>query len=207
MEAPAQFSGVDIEGADIAGGRRQRLGRAASHNQQVFVDDAGTGEDNRLLFGIAAESFAQIDAAILAEFRGGFAGARIEGVDKTLHGGEQARLPAIGPIDERAIGAASGDSGIELPEQFAGGGIERDHLVPRRQAEEDAVDHDGLGLRIAGAIGGIVAPGHAQPADVGAIDLPQGGIPDVRGTAAVRGPIVRRRARQRSQGCQKNAPA
>jgi hypothetical protein len=48
----------------------RRWGRAgprecAADDQQVLINDAGAGEDDGLLFGIAAQSFAQVDAAAL----------------------------------------------------------------------------------------------------------------------------------------------
>ena len=77
VELPAQFAGADVVGADVAGRRGQRFGLPSAHYQQVFVNDAGAGEDDGLLCRIAAQIFAQIDAAVLAERRNRLAGAGI----------------------------------------------------------------------------------------------------------------------------------
>ncbi len=84
---------------------------------------------------------------------------RIQRVDKALDSSEDARRLAIGPIDQRAIGTAPDDARVERPQEFAGGAIDRDGFVARSQAVEDAIYQDGLGLRIARSVGGVVLPG------------------------------------------------
>ncbi len=59
VETPAEFAGVDVEGADVASGRGKRFGSPATDDQQVLIYDTGTGEHDGLLLGIAAQAFAQ----------------------------------------------------------------------------------------------------------------------------------------------------
>jgi len=48
-----------------------------------------------------------------------------------------------------------------------------------------SVHHDGLGLRIAGTIGGIVAPRDFELCDVGSVDLLESGIANILGASAI----------------------
>ena len=55
-------------GADVAGSRSVSLVGRRAENQQIFEHAAGRGGlHQRQLFGIAAQSFFQIDRAVLAE--------------------------------------------------------------------------------------------------------------------------------------------
>ena len=72
---------------------------------------------------------------------------------------------ARGPIDHRAVRAAPCDAGIEGPEQLSRCASSATTLF-RRQAVEHAVHHDGLRLRVARAIRGVVGPGDLQLRDV-----------------------------------------
>ena len=107
-ETPAEGSGTDIEGADVAGWRGRRLGVAAADDDEVFEDDAGAGEDDGLLFEVTAEPFAEVDAAVFAEARDGPAGGGIEGVEEVHDAGEQAAIAAVGPEGEAACGLLAG---------------------------------------------------------------------------------------------------
>ena len=162
----------------------------SADNQQVLVNDAGAGQDDGLLLGVAAQTFAEVDAAVAAEIGDWFAGAGVEGVDIALDGGEDTRRFAVGPVDHGAIRAVAGDAGVESPEKFSGGAVERDRFVAGREAVEDAVDENGLGLRIARAVGGVVGPGDCELFHVGAVDLLEVGVADTGGSAAIGGPIA-----------------
>ena len=166
------------------------LAGLVADDQQVFVDNAGTGENDRLLLGIAAEAFAEVDPPSIAEIGDWLTRAGVEGVEIALHRCEKARCFAIGPVNHGAIRPVAGDAGIERPQQLSGDAIERDGLVAGRQAIENAADEYGLSLRIAVAIGGVVSPGDGESFHIGAGDLLEIGVADARGSAAVSGPIV-----------------
>src|SRR5207244_8828779 len=93
------------------------------------------------------------------------------------------------PPDNRAIGTAAANAGVESPQQFAGGAVQRDGHVGRGHAVENAMDEDRLRLWIALAVPGVVSPGNLQARDVGAIDLLQRRVTNPRGTAAIPRPI------------------
>src|ERR1019366_8265026 len=46
VETPAQLAGANIEGANVASGGGERLGSAATDNQQILINDARAGEDD-----------------------------------------------------------------------------------------------------------------------------------------------------------------
>src|SRR5580698_10276196 len=54
VEAPGQFAGAHVEGADVSRWRGMRLRIAAADDDEVLVDDAGRGQDDGLLFVVAA---------------------------------------------------------------------------------------------------------------------------------------------------------
>ena len=56
-------AGLHVEGADVAGRSRQRLGHAAPEDDHVLEDRAGRARTYRDPFGRLVQAFAQVDAA------------------------------------------------------------------------------------------------------------------------------------------------
>src|ERR1700754_220467 len=106
VERPAESSGADVVGADVARGSGKGFGTAAANDEEVFVDDAGTRECDGLALRVAAEVFAKVDAAIVAEGWDGFAGGRIEGIDEAHDSGEDVTFAAVDPPGKAADGTA-----------------------------------------------------------------------------------------------------
>src|SRR5206468_1345563 len=98
---------------------------------------------------------------------------------------------------------ATGDAGVEGPEALAGGGVDGEDLVARGDAVEDASDDDGLRLRVARAVGGVVGPGGGEARDVGAVDLAEVGVADASGSAAISRPVV---IRGEEGDCEEDGP-
>ena len=188
VEAPANGAGAHVEGANIAGRRGMGFRVAPTDDDQVFVDDARGGERDGLLEVVAAtilgEALAQIDAATLAKRRHGGSGARIEAVEKVHDAGEDALLAAVGPVGEAARWLRTGDSGVELPFELAGGGVEGDHLLRGGVGIKGAADDQRIVLQAA-LFAGIEAPCQGEPMDVAAIDLRQAGVVIAVGSAAI----------------------
>src|SRR5581483_11096910 len=150
----------------------------AADDDQIFINNAGTGENDRLLRRFAAEAFPNIDHAAGSETGYGLTGLRVQRIEETLDAREDAAIFSARPVCEPAIRTTAANTGIESPQQFAGDRIERNHFMGGRQSIENAVHHDGLGLRIAGSVRGVVRPGELQLRNVIAIDLLERRIPD-----------------------------
>ena len=98
VEGPAQRAGADIEGADVAGRRGFGFRVATADDDEVLVDNAGSGESDGLLGVVAAQVLAQVDAALFAKTGDGFAGSWIERVEVVQHAREEAGTLAVGPV-------------------------------------------------------------------------------------------------------------
>jgi hypothetical protein len=200
VKAPAQRAGANVEGADIAwrGGVGFRI--AATDDDEVLVDDAGSGEGDGLLleFGVEviAKAFAEIEAAIVGKVGNGFARRCVEGVEEVEDAGEDARTLAVGPIRKAAgglRGAADGavmviDGGVEGPEQLSGGSVESDDLAQGRVSVQDASDDERVGLETT-FFAGVELPCNFELGNVGAIDLGKRRVVIAVDTAVVGGPI------------------
>src|SRR5215470_2013885 len=149
VKSPAKFARSNVEGADVARRSRQSFRHAAADDDQILEDRARTSEiDGICGGGFAAEIFAEVDAPVAAEAGNGFAGRGIERVEIVEHADENARLFSLGrlPQGQTTIGLRANNSGIELPKEFPGGGIEREDFLRGADAVKDAVDDDGAGL-------------------------------------------------------------
>ena len=91
VKGPAELAGANFVGSNVAGGGGKLLGHAAADDEQVLVDDAWGREGDGDAFGIAAEAFAEVDAAVGSEAGDGFAGAGVQRVDEVADGREDAR--------------------------------------------------------------------------------------------------------------------
>jgi hypothetical protein len=190
VERPAHLAGPDVVGANVAGRGGQRLRLTPSQNQEVFVDDAGTGQRDHQSLGVAAQALAQVDAAMLAKRGNGFPRRRIQGVNKIHDVGKDAPMRSVGPRRKAAIRLASDDAGIEFPKQLSGAGVERDHLLRRRVRVENSIHNQWAGLKPS-RFSRIETPRDLKLLDVGAIDLREAGVPHVFRRPAVHGPITR----------------
>ncbi len=89
VKRPAKFAGADLEGTNVAGRSRKGFRIASADDNQVFEDDAGTGENDGVGAGrFAAEILAKVDATVVAEIGNGFARGGIERVKKIHHADE-----------------------------------------------------------------------------------------------------------------------
>ena len=187
VEGPAKLAGADVEGADVAGRSGVGFRIAAADDDEVFVDDAGGGERDGLLFEIAAEAFAEIDAAVFAEAGDWLAGGGIKAVEEVHDAGEEAALFAVGPVRHAAVGLGAGDAGVEGPLELAGGCVEGDYFFARRIGVEGAADDERVGLQAAD-FAGVEGPRDLELADVCAVDLGEMGVVVAGGAAVVDGP-------------------
>ena len=176
VKAPAQRAGSHVIRAHVAGRGGQGLAHAPADDHEVAIDDAGRGEAHRLRGRLTPEVFAQVDAAVLAEARDGFASGGVQRVHEVVDRREHPRVFSVRPVHEAAIRAGARDAGVEQPELFAGCRVDGEGLVRRRVAEECAPDDDGLGLRVA-LLAGVVLPRELERGDVAAIDLRERGVP------------------------------
>ncbi len=179
MEGPADPARAHVESANVAQSGGQVLGHQRPENQQVFIDDARAGCAHREVLIVPAEPLLQIHAAGVAEPCHRMAGVRIERVQVLVDAHVDACVVAIGPVIEPAIALLAVHQffamGVEVPDQFARGRIERDHPQARRGCIEHAIDHQGiaLDLRAVVFVARIESPRELQPAHVLAVDLLQ----------------------------------
>ena len=162
MEGPADGAGADVVGADVARGRGEAFGHERALNEHVLVEDARGGRGDGDLFGVAAEAFAEVDAALFAEARDGLAIGGVEGEQPVAPGEEEAAFLAFLPHHEAAVAAAGwfAFAGVKLPEGLAGGGVEGEDLLLGGGAVEDAVDDQGVALNLGAffSVAGVVGP-------------------------------------------------
>src|SRR5882724_118155 len=185
VKRPAKFAGADIEGTNVAGRSRKGFWIAAADNNQVFENEAGTGENNGVGAGrFAAKIFAKIDTAVIAKLRNGFAGGGIESVEKVHYADEDASGGSGTPIGEAAIGLRAFYARIEFPKEFAVGGVERKNFLCGCDAEKNSVYDQRIGLEAA-FFSGVEGPGDLEFRYIAAIDLCEG-----REMIALRGSTV-----------------
>ena len=197
----------DVVGADVAGRCRQPLADPSADDDQVLVDDARRGEQDRLRRRIAAEVLRARSIAAVAG-RTTAIGFPVRASSAYMNGPcprEDPRFVAARPVGDAAVRPAPLDARIELPAQGAGRGVERDDLVLRRRREQDAVDDDRVRLEAAG-LARIVRPRDLEGPHVRPVDLREGRVANLLGSAAVRGPShlgalgARRRATNHERG-------
>src|SRR5579864_6130074 len=196
VKAPANFSGADVERADVAGRTREILAHEAADDEQVAIDDAWGCGRNRNLTRIAPKSLAEIDAAGIPETGDGCAGLGIERIQIMPRDEENALILTVFPVRNAAV--AYGMRGlsavvrIEGPSKLAGCGIECDDAQLGRGGVQNAVDHDRIALHLRGVelVTGVEGPGDAEILHVAAIDLVQIGIANAFRAAAVDFPIT-----------------
>src|SRR5229473_244799 len=171
VKRPAQLTGPNVVGANVAGRRGESLGVAASEYYQVLVNDAWAGQSHRLRTGrFAAQIFAEVDSAAVSKGWNRFARGGIQGVDEVHYANQNALVIAIGPVSEPAIRLRSTYSGVEFPQELAGRGIQREEFLCWSDSIEHALDDDGACLKTAFLLR-VKAPRDSEALDVAFIDL------------------------------------
>src|SRR5258708_1120504 len=115
MKGPAELPGAHIRGVDIWRRRRQRLGIASSHDDQVLVDNARAGQRNRLLLRVASKISAQIDSPIFAKGRNWLTRSGVQRVKEVHYARQNPLIFPAGPISQTAVWLRAVDPRIEFP--------------------------------------------------------------------------------------------
>src|SRR5262245_57627370 len=166
VEAPLQLAGAHIVRADVAGRRRQVLTDPPADDHQVLIDNAWRRQQHGLRITIAPELFAQIDPSTTPpEFWNWSTGRRVERVDVRVLPRENARMLAVGPVHDAAIGTTADDARIERPSAHARRCVERDDFMGRRQRIQQAIDDQGARLETA-LLTRVVRPGDLKGPNV-----------------------------------------
>ena len=140
----------------------------------------GRGGDDVKLAGIAAQSFLDVHAPVVAERGNEFAVRRVDGVEILSGGVEDAPVAAVRPINHAAIDAerlmiTAAVERVEAPELLAGGRVHREQHQFRRRTVNHAVNDDGTALNLRTTIRsgapGVVSPRDFQLADIFGVDL------------------------------------
>src|ERR1700682_405640 len=102
----------------------------------------------------------EVDAAATTEMGERFAADGVNCVEVATKPAQQALLLPVCPVSDTANGSSF--SGIPRPLQFPRGAVERHDAAHRRNAIEDAVDDDRLGLKapVGQGCAGIELPDH-----------------------------------------------
>ena len=185
-----------------------RLRVAAANDDEVLVDDSGSGERDGLLFVVAAQLLAQIDAAVFSEARDGLTGFGVKAVEEIHDSGEDACGLTAAPVSDAARGLSCIDAGVELPLERARGGIECDDLLRERVGIEGAIDNERIDFKIA-LFAGIECPGDLELVNVDPVNLSERGIVVTVRASAVDGPVCgalshgRRREQDGDERCEK----
>ena len=194
-ERPDVGAGADVEGADVAGGRRVLAVGGRAEDDQVLEDLAG--QPALLLDGlrIAVEPFPQIHHAVLAEAGNGLAGAGVEGPQHVQRAEQQPAILAVGALP--VVHAAHREA-LDLgrrPALRAGRRVEGD----QRAAAGPRVDHVADDERIEVGVAVGIRPGDLQLRDVALGDLGGGDEPGAVRPAGIVAPFARRTARRRAR--------
>jgi hypothetical protein len=92
VKRPSNLARPNVEGAEVSGRSGQGFRRSPSDDQEVFVKNAGAGQHDGLLLGIAAQPFAEVNSSFFPELRKGLARVRVQGVNVALDVGEKTAL-------------------------------------------------------------------------------------------------------------------
>ena len=181
VEDPSALAGADVEGADVAGGGG--LGAFAgggAEDEEVFEDHRWGVVTDVEVEDVGVEAVFVGDAAVFAESGDGDAGFGVEGVEVVAGGVEDAVVVfAVGPVGEAAVDAAGAGAvvlGVEAPDEFSGFGVEGGGVDGVGGEVDEAVDDDGVALDGVAGVAGFPGPGDFEVADVGAVDLVEGGV-------------------------------
>ena len=169
VEAPREFAGAHVVGANVAGRSGSRaFTEAHAHDQEIAVDDARRGGLHGKPGDIATEIALEVNGSAVAKRWNALAGRGINRVEETIVAVENAALRSGAPVNEAAIDARLRDAfhrgRIETPQLTAGRGVEREELQVGRRAVEHAVDDERIALNLR-AVVGIHAARAKRPRD------------------------------------------
>src|SRR6267154_4787056 len=214
IPGPAHFAGASVQCADDAATNVYFpvIGDGRTGNHQI-VGDGGSGGDliTAAPFGSGGGVGGEIEDASGSKISARLAGLCVEGDEARIESAEEntqsARLAGLGfgvaPCGDAARGyfrivTREVYVRIEIPNFFAGSGIERENFVVGRSEKEFVVEEDGSGFKrrftdesgfeLRGA--SVKGPGDFQLRDIFAGDLRGGGIARTAGIASVGIPSV-----------------
>ncbi len=195
MEDPAHFPAAHIVGADMS-----RHIAGAAHDDQVAVHHPGGDVGRRQRGQLAPQSFAQVDAPVRAKARQRAPVVGIDRIQVATEGKQDAPLAAFAPVRHAAQALARqyrlAAGRIEDPVFASAGRIQANHPALGREYIHPAADDQWIDLQVgaldaaAGAVTGIVGPGHLQPVHIARVDLLERGIVGAARVAVVVGPIL-----------------
>ena len=149
VKAPLQLAGAHVVRANIAARSGIGLRRTKAQDEVVAVEHAWGGQRDRVLRVVGVQILAQVQPAALAEAVDQLARGGIERVQEVHDIGEQARLRSIEPVGEAAAGLLPHNAGVEPPQLFASGCIQRKDLECGRVAEQRSSCDQRIGLHAA----------------------------------------------------------
>src|SRR4051812_6168796 len=161
MKTPVLFSGANIIGADIPRKSGEGLGQTSTDDEEILVDDGGTGQRDEAGGHVSAKPLAQIDASLIAEACDRLASVSSELVNEVHDADDNATVFVVGagPIRQTANGLGPDNTGVEFPFQFAGCGVEGKNFLRRRNAVQHPSYFNGTSLQTAG-FSGVIRPGN-----------------------------------------------
>ena len=151
VKGPFHFACVHIIRANVSRRGAFAFTNACALNQQVLVDDARTGGEDKDIANVAAKSETEVHPTGVAECRNRLSGGRIKGVQATRGGKQDPLLCAVGPVHHAAIGvhfARAAAEGVELPQQRAAVGAQCHNRERRRGRVHHTCDDDRRGLNL-----------------------------------------------------------
>src|SRR4030095_3995141 len=197
VKGPTLFARANVERADVSRRGGQCLASQSADDQHVFVNGAGGGVADRDLPGVAPDNtFAQIDASLLAEARRRLSGFRVERIEPMPKPEEYSLISAVFPIHHASVAHLAQRPPalvrVEAPDQFPVPGVERDHAQLRRGRVHYAVNDDRIALHLGAGklIARIEPPGDFELMDVVAGDLIQRRIVNILRPAAEHPPFA-----------------
>ena len=197
VEAPDQFTGAEVIGADgTRGGRGRAFAQAHPDDEEIAVDHAGGVRHEREPAGVAAEPIEEIDGTAFSEGGDATSGGGIDGMKEVAVAVDHASVRAVGPVDETAVDAGLRGVGIahriKPPEFASGGGVEGEQLEVGGRAEQDAVDDQRVALDLGAVVGigaaGVIGPDALEFGDIARSQLAEGRVVAGGLVAEIRGP-------------------
>jgi hypothetical protein len=158
------------------------------NNDEIPVNDTRTRESNRLGKIVSTQSLPQIDSSLFAKRGNHFAGVCIECIQIVHHPGKDTAVLSVTPEGQSARWLTAVDTGIELPPQLTGRGVQRDDFLRGGICEESAPDDDRIRFQTA-LFGGIKRPGLFKPVYVRSVDLRKLRVVIALNLSAIHGPV------------------
>ena len=189
VELPCQASGDDVVGADVAGRRHVVLAGGRSQDDQVLEDLARIRRLHLHQRGrVPPQPLAEVHGAVGAERHDRLAGPGVDRLQVAVHLEQQPAVRAVLALP--VVDPARGDAAQVLvdPDFLAGGRVDGDERVVPGEHVGDVVDDDRV-EHVRDRVAARVGPRHAEPVEVGLVDLAQRDVPGVVRRAAVVRPV------------------